>query len=74
LDWFQIAYDIGSPGKIFRLSEQDLNQRLEDAGRWTHGQLEWVDQLGVKNLTRRTSDPLELKQLKEQLLIESYEE
>jgi hypothetical protein len=74
LDWFQIAHAIGSPGKIFRLTEQDLNQRLEEANRCTDGMLDWVDQLGVKNLIRRTNNPRALEQLKEQLLQKSYEE
>lgn len=56
LDWYQIAYAENSPGRVFKLSEAGLNDRLEQASELTGGLLVWTDQLGVKTLVRRTSD------------------
>lgn len=72
LDWAQIAYAIGSPGRVFRLSEKDLNNRLEKIEELTDRKLIWTDQLGVKNLVRATNSQEELSELKTNLLRASY--
>ena len=73
LDWFQLAYAENSPGRIFKLSENDLSDRLEQSNSLTNNTLVWTDQLGIKTLVRRTNDPHELSALKESLLVASYQ-
>lgn len=72
LDWYQIAYAESSPGRVFKLSEAGLNDRLEQASELTRGLLVWTDQLGVKTLVRRTSDVKTLAALKESLFKASF--
>ena len=72
LDWYQIAYAENSPGRVFKLSEAGLNDRLEQASELTGGLLVWTDQLGVKTLVRRTSDAKTLAVLKESLFKASF--
>jgi len=72
LDWYQIAYAENSPGRVFKLSEADLNDRLESASELTGNILVWTDQLGIKSLVRTTDNKEKLNELKEALLTASY--
>lgn len=74
LDWFDIAFAANSPGRVFKLNESDLNERLEDFETLTDGKIAWADQLGIKNLVRRTKDKKELMKLKEKMLIKAFRE
>lgn len=71
LDWFQISFAANSPGRVFKLSERDLSERLEDVESISSGKLMWTDQLGIKNLVCK--DPnFDLKSIKRELLIRAY--
>ncbi|WP_278850985.1 DUF4007 family protein [Parasutterella excrementihominis] len=71
LDWFQISFAANSPGRVFKLSERDLNERLEEVESISSGKLLWTDQLGIKNLVCK--DPnLDLNSIKRELLIRAY--
>lgn len=72
LDWYQIAFAENSPGRVFKLSEADLNDRLESATKLTGDILTWTDQLGIKSLVRTTDDKNKLRELKDVLLTASY--
>ncbi|UZE96818.1 DUF4007 family protein [Alkalimarinus alittae] len=39
-----------SPGRIFRLSEKGLGQKLDEAQRRTNGDISWVDSLGLRQV------------------------
>ena len=52
LNFVQISHEIGSPGKIFKLSEEDIVRRLELLEEMTKGSLIWTEQAGLKVLLR----------------------
>ncbi len=39
-----------SPGRIFRLSENGLGQKLDEATEFTSGQISWIDSLGLRQV------------------------
>ncbi|SMN00680.1 FIG00856023: hypothetical protein [uncultured Candidatus Thioglobus sp.] len=39
-----------SPGRIFRLSESGLGQKLDDAQKCTNGDISWIDSLGLRQV------------------------
>jgi len=39
-----------SPGRIFRLSESGLGQKLDEAQEFSKGQISWVDSLGLRQI------------------------
>ncbi|MEP3120547.1 MULTISPECIES: DUF4007 family protein [Alphaproteobacteria] len=48
-----LAYDPGSPGRVFRLEEDDLIERLAGLSETTDGAMAWSETAGLKQLTRR---------------------
>lgn len=73
LDWFQISFAQDSPGRVFKLTEQDLNNRLEEFEELTSGELVWSDQLGIKNLISKRS-VLDFEDLKKSMLVKAFRE
>lgn len=53
LDFYRIAHDFGSPGRVFKLDNENVAQRLQRLGTVTNGFLEWTEQAGLKQVTRR---------------------
>jgi hypothetical protein len=39
-----------SPGRIFRLSESGLGQKLDEAQEFSKGQINWIDSLGLRQI------------------------
>ena len=54
INFERLSYDPGSPGRAFRLEEDDLIERLSRLGEITDGALIWSETAGLKQLTRRT--------------------
>ena len=44
-----------SPGRIFRLSESGLGQKLDEAQEFTNGDISWVDSLGLRQVQIATT-------------------
>ncbi|MBD8910268.1 DUF4007 family protein [Sutterella wadsworthensis] len=60
LDFSRIAFDFGSPGKVFKLDTESLNDRLVRLANLTHEALIWTEQAGLKQIVKRgkaLSDP-----------------
>ena len=57
-----IAYEPGSPGRVFKLDENSLVERLANIGAVTKDRLVWSDTAGVRQVIRakRIADPLAL--------------
>ena len=55
----KITYDIGSPGKIFKLDGESLARRLEAASKTTNGTFFLEEKNGLKQLYRREVFPPE---------------
>jgi hypothetical protein len=49
----RIAHDFGSPGRVFKLSEDAVADRLMALEDMTEGQLQWGEQAGIRQVNRR---------------------
>ena len=60
LGFDKIAHAPGCPGRVFRLDEDGVAERLERIADVTNGALRWVDTAGLRQLQRIrvTDDPL----------------
>jgi hypothetical protein len=54
-----IAYEIGSPGRVFKLDEDSVAAKLIALESLTHGDYQWSDTAGLRQIIRRR--PIELK-------------
>lgn len=48
----RVAHDYGSPGRVFKLDENAVADRLMALERLSHGQLQWTEQAGIRQVTR----------------------
>ena len=48
--------DIGSPGRIFRLTEKGLSDKLDELEELTSGKLAWTDSQGLRQLRHSYTD------------------
>ena len=53
LDFGRIAFDYGSPGKVFKLDSDGVNDRLARIADVTDEALIWTEQAGLKQVVRR---------------------
>ncbi|MBK79535.1 MAG: hypothetical protein CMQ43_01260 [Gammaproteobacteria bacterium] len=51
-----LAYEPGSPGRVFRLDEQSLIERLARIGDSSEGRFVWSDTAGVRSVARRVEE------------------
>ena len=59
LSFDEIVHGHGSPGRVFKLDDASLIERVEDIARWSRGALLHDDTAGVRQLLRRKRvDPL----------------
>ena len=47
-----LTYAPGSPGRVFKLDEQSLVERLVRIGESSGGRFQWTDTSGIRNVTR----------------------
>ena len=52
LSFESIAYEPGSPGRVFLLNENELADRLTEATDYTDGALKWSETAGLKQMIR----------------------
>lgn len=50
IDFDSLLSKPGSPGKIFRLSEQGLSHKLDEASLLSEGHISWIDSLGLRQI------------------------
>lgn len=50
MDFDSLLSKPGSPGRIFRLSEQGLSHKLDEAGLLEGGLISWIDSLGLRQI------------------------
>lgn len=48
--------DVGSPGKIFRLTSNGLSEKLDEVEILTHGKIAWTDTQGLKQVQHHFED------------------
>lgn len=70
LSFESIAHEYGSPGRVFKLDERSVGERLTNLEELSGGQLAWSDTAGVRQISRKLRDtPTKLQQ---QLLRHAY--
>jgi hypothetical protein len=52
LSFNAIAYEYGAPGRVFKLSEDAVAERLAIIGETTRGHLAWTDTAGLRQVSR----------------------
>ncbi|UUM29246.1 DUF4007 family protein [Acinetobacter colistiniresistens] len=62
LSFKNITYDYGSPGRVFKLTEYSINERLSRIEEISDGYLGWTDSSGLKQITKlKNEDICEVK-------------
>jgi hypothetical protein len=56
-----IAYGEGAPGRVFKLDEESVAERLFGLEDLTGGSLAWTDTAGIRQVLRKSSAPSRLK-------------
>jgi hypothetical protein len=72
LSFDRVAHDYGSPGRVFKLDENSIAERLMSLEQITNGQLQWVEQAGLRQVTLKNNTAKGVANLKEQLLKKAY--
>jgi hypothetical protein len=68
----RVAYDYGSPGRVFKLDESAVADRMMALEELTHGQIQWTEQSGIRQITRRDSALRNLSEYKYKILESAY--
>lgn len=67
-----LAHGPGSPGRVFKIDENSLAERLIGLEARTNGMLFWTDSSGIRQVMKREADTNAIRQLVEHLLREAY--
>jgi Protein of unknown function (DUF4007) len=70
LSFERIAHDYGSPGRVFKLDEYSVGERVSALEQLTRGMLRWTDTAGVRQVSKSTN--FNEESLKRRLLEASY--
>lgn len=68
----RVAYDYGSPGRVFKLDENAVADRLIALEDLTRGQIQWTEQAGIRQVTRKDMALKSLANYKYKLLESAY--
>ncbi|WP_272197631.1 DUF4007 family protein [Acinetobacter baumannii] len=71
LSFQNITYDYGSPGRVFKLTEYSINERLSRIDEISNGYLGWTDSSGLKQITKLKN--IAISEIKMNLLRSAYE-
>jgi len=71
LSFNAIAYEFGSPGRVFKLSEDALADRLAALADDTKGYLAWTDSAGLRQVSKLGKEPLKNKKMT--ILAQAYD-
>ena len=69
----RVAHDYGSPGRVFKLDENAVADRLMALEELSRGQIQWTEQAGIRQVTRTGVALHDIKRAKEALLKAAYE-
>ena len=73
MDFDRVAHDFGSPGRVFKLAENAVADRLIALETLSKGNLQWVEQAGIRQVTRKGPALANLHDYKYKLLETAYE-
>jgi hypothetical protein len=68
----RVAHDYGSPGRVFKIDENGIAERLISLEQITNGQIQWTEQAGLRQVTLKNNSEKGVKALKEKLLKIAY--
>lgn len=68
----RVAHDYGSPGRVFKLDEAAVADRLIALEELTHGQIQWTEQAGIRQVTRKGAALDDIKLTMERVLKMAY--
>lgn len=68
----RVAHDYGSPGRVFKLDEHSVAERLIALERLSRGQLQWIEQAGIRQVTRSGAALHDIEATKFNLLKGAY--
>lgn len=68
----RVAHDYGSPGRVFKLDENAVADRLIALEQLTNGHLQWTEQAGIRQVTRRDAALNDLRSYKFKMLKAAY--
>lgn len=71
LSFNTIAYEFGSPGRVFKLSEDALADRLAALSDDTRGYLAWTDSAGLRQVSKLGKDAMSNKKMT--ILAQAYD-
>ena len=69
----RVAHGFGSPGRVFKLEETGIADRLIELEQLTNGDIQWTEQAGLRQVTLKKNDSNSKKSLKKQLLRMAYQ-
>lgn len=68
----RVAHDYGSPGRVFKLDENAVADRLMALEQLSKGQIQWTEQAGIRQVTRTGVALNDIQRAKEALLKVAY--
>jgi hypothetical protein len=69
----RVAHDYGSPGRVFKIDENGIADRLASLEQITNGPIQWTEQAGLRQVTLKNSSEKGIESLKNRLLSSAYE-
>jgi hypothetical protein len=69
----RVAHDYGSPGRVFKLNEDAVADRLMALEDLTGGLMQWGEQAGIRQVTRRFAALNDAKFTMHNLLLKTYD-
>jgi hypothetical protein len=72
MDFDRVAHDFGSPGRVFKLDENAVADRLIALEALSKGNLQWVEQAGIRQVTRKGPALSSLSDYKYKMLETAY--
>jgi len=72
MDFDRVAHDFGSPGRVFKLDENAVADRLIALETLSKGNLQWVEQAGIRQVTRKGPALSSLQDYKLKMLGAAY--
>lgn len=74
LDFNRIAYDFGSPGRVFKLDPKSIDARLSRIETLTDEALVWTEQAGLRQIVRRGDALSSPSAFKRRMIEKAYQE
>lgn len=68
----RVAHDYGSPGRVFKIDENGIAERLVSLEHLTNGQIQWTEQAGLRQVTLKNNTDKHIESLKKSLLALAY--